>query len=34
VYEKMLENHDSKHPGLAATVVKIEEIYSGTERLM
>jgi predicted pyridoxine 5'-phosphate oxidase superfamily flavin-nucleotide-binding protein len=34
VYEKMLENHDPKHPGLAATLVKVEEVYSGAERLM
>ena len=34
VYAKMLENHDPKHPGLAATVVKVEEVYSGAERLI
>ncbi len=33
VYDKMLEIHDPKHPGVAAAVVKIDELYSGAEKI-
>jgi len=33
VYDKMLEIHNPKHPGVAAAVVKIDELYSGAEKI-
>lgn len=33
LFEKMKSRHDPKHPGVAATVLEIEEIYSGAEKL-
>lgn len=34
VFERMRKTHDPKHPGVAATVLQVEELYSGAERLM
>lgn len=34
IYEKMLEKHNPEHPGVAATVLKVEELYSGAKQLM
>jgi len=34
VFDGMQEWHNPKHPGVAATVVRIEEVYTGAERLV
>lgn len=34
VFENMQSWHDPKHPGVAATLLRIEEAYSGAERLL
>ena len=33
VFDEMRRWHDPKHPGVAATVLEIEELYSGAEKL-
>ncbi len=33
VFDAMKQWHNDKHPGIAATVVKVEELYSGAEKL-
>ena len=34
VFERMKTFHDPKHPGVAATVLQVEHVYSGAEKLM
>ena len=33
VFDTMRSRHDPKHPGVAATLLRVEEAYSGAERL-
>lgn len=33
LFESMRSRHDPKHPGVAAAILKVEEAYSGAERL-
>lgn len=33
VFEEMQRWHDQKHPGVAATVLRVDELYSGAEKL-
>jgi predicted pyridoxine 5'-phosphate oxidase superfamily flavin-nucleotide-binding protein len=33
-FENMRSWHDPKHPGVAATLLRIEEAYSGAEKLL
>ena len=33
IFESMKRWHDPKHPGVAAVVLRVEEAYSGAERL-
>ena len=34
VFNEMQKWHDPKHPGIAATVLDVEELYSGSEKLI
>jgi hypothetical protein len=34
IFEFMQTWHDPKHPGVAATLLRIEEAYSGAEKLL
>ena len=34
VFDRMQKWHNPKHPGVAATVVKVDELYAGAERLV
>ena len=34
VFDLMRATHDPKHPGVAATVVQVQEAYSGSEKLL
>jgi predicted pyridoxine 5'-phosphate oxidase superfamily flavin-nucleotide-binding protein len=34
IFENLQSWHDPKHPGVAATLLRIEEAYSGAERLL
>ncbi len=33
VFDSMKQWHNDKHPGVAATVIKVAELYSGAEKL-
>ena len=33
-FDDMQKWHDPKHPGIAATVLEVEELYSGSEKLI
>ncbi|MFW6151783.1 MAG: pyridoxamine 5'-phosphate oxidase family protein [Verrucomicrobiota bacterium] len=33
VFDSMKQWHNDKHPGVAATVVKVRELYSGADKL-
>jgi predicted pyridoxine 5'-phosphate oxidase superfamily flavin-nucleotide-binding protein len=34
IYENMRSWHDPKYPGVAATLLRVEEAYSGAEKLL
>lgn len=34
VFEKMRSQHDPKHPGIGAVLLRVEEAYSGAERIL
>lgn len=34
IFENMQSWHDSKYPGVAATLLRVEEAYSGSEKLL
>ena len=33
IFEEMQDWHNPKHPGVAATVLQVKELYSGSEKL-
>ena len=34
IFDDMQKWHDPKHPGIAVTVLEVEELYSGSEKLI
>jgi len=34
IFEGMKKWHDPKHPGVAAVLLRVEEVYSGSEKLV
>jgi predicted pyridoxine 5'-phosphate oxidase superfamily flavin-nucleotide-binding protein len=34
IFDDMKQWHSQKHPGVAATVIKVDELYSGAEKLI
>ena len=34
IFDHMKASHDSKYPGVAATLLRVEEAYSGSEKLL